>query len=67
MYIYIKYLPSVLIHVLPFINHLKITLKVQSSAQTKIKPFYCTTFVMADIKGFRLLNEMPECTLEFSK
>ena len=45
MYIYINYLLSVLIHVLPFINYLKKTLKVQSSSQTKVKPFYCTKFV----------------------
>ena len=28
-----SYLPSVLIHVLPFINHLKITLKVQTDSR----------------------------------
>ena len=70
IYIYILYfiyLPSVLIHVLPFINHLKITLKVQSSTQTKIKLFYCTKFVIAPVKGFRLVRKMPECTIEFSK
>ena len=62
-----SYLPSVLIHALPFINHLKITLKVQSSTQTKIKLFYCTKFVIAPVKGFRLVRKMPECTIEFSK
>ena len=30
IYIYINYFPSVLIYVLPFINHIKITLKAQS-------------------------------------
>ena len=59
--------PSVLIHALPFVNHLKITLKVQSSTQTKIKLFYCTKFVIAPVKGFRLVRKMPECTIEFSK
>ena len=52
---------------LPFINHLKITLKVQSSTETKIKLFYCTKFVIAPVKGFRLLRKLPECTIEFSK
>ena len=66
MYIYI-YIPSVIIHVPPFINHLKITLKVQSSTQTKIKPFYCTKFVTAPVKGFGLVREMPECPIEFSQ
>ena len=37
----------------------------QSSAQTKMKPFYCTKFVIAPFKGFRLLREckkvMQEC------
>ena len=63
----INYIPSVLIYVLPFINHLKITLKIQSSTQTKIKPFYCTKFVIAPIKGFRLVREMPEGTIELLK
>ena len=31
--LHIIYLPSVLIHVLPFINHLKITLKVQTDSR----------------------------------
>ena len=52
---------------LPFIHHLKITLNVQSSTQTKIKPFYCTKFVIATVKRFRLVREMPEYTIEFSK
>ena len=34
IFIYINYLLSVLIHVLQFINHLKITLNFQSSSQT---------------------------------
>ena len=49
----------------PFINYLKITLK--SSTQIKIKPFYCTKFVIALVKGFLLLRDMPKCTAEFSK
>ena len=68
IFIYILYdLPSVLIHVLPFFNRLKITLKVQSSTQTKIKPFYCTKFVIAPVKGFHLVRETPECNIEFLK
>ena len=65
--VYINYLPSILIHVLPFTNNLKIALKVQSSTQTKIKPFYCTKFFIAPVKGFRLVGEMPEYSIEFSK
>ena len=48
IYIYINYLPSDLIHVLPFLYRL-ITLKVKSSTQTNIKPFYCTKFVIAPV------------------
>ena len=62
-----RYLKSLIyiIHLPPFINHLKITLK--SSTETKFKPFYCITFVIAPIKGFCLVSEMHECTTEFSK
>ena len=31
------------------LNHLKITIKVQSSSQTKIKPFYCRKFVIENL------------------
>ena len=34
----------------------------QSYAQTKIKPFYCKKFVIAPVKGFRLVRAMQECT-----
>ena len=34
----------------------------QSYAQTKVKPFYCTKFVMAPVKGFQLVRETQECT-----
>ena len=34
----------------------------QSYAQTKIKPFYCTKFVIAPVKGFYLVREMQERT-----
>ena len=47
-------------HLTPFINHLRITLK--SSTQTKMKPFYCTKFVIAPVKDFRLVRETQECT-----
>ena len=57
----------ILIHVLPFINHIKIFFKVQSSTQTKIQPFYCTKFVVAPVNAFRLVRKIPECTTEFSK
>ena len=67
VYIFINYLCSTLFHVLPFINHLKIILKVQSSTQTKIKRFYCTKFITAPVKGFHVIRKMPECTVEFSK
>ena len=33
----------------------------QSYAQTKIKPFYCTKFVIALVKGFRLVREVQGC------
>ena len=39
---------------------------LQSSTQTKIKPFYCTEFTIAPVKGFHLVREMSECTTEFS-
>ena len=58
VYIYIYYLPSVFIHVLPFINYLKMTLKVQSSTQTKIKPFYCTKFVIASVRKIRKISSV---------
>ena len=34
----------------------------QSYVQTKIKPFYCTKFVIAPAKGSHLVREMQECT-----
>ena len=60
--LYINYLLSVLIHVLPFINHLKITLKVQSSIQKRNQ-----AILLYKVKGFHLVREIPECTIEFSK
>ena len=57
--IHVNYLPSVLIYVLPF--------KVQSSTETKLKPFNCTKFIIGSVKGFRLVREMPEYTIEVSK
>ena len=53
-------------HVPPFINHLKITLKVQSLLKQKSN-HYLVQFVTAAVKGFRLVREMPECTIDFSK
>ena len=32
-----------------------------------MKPFYCTKFVIAPMKGFRLVRDMPECKTELSK
>ena len=37
----------------------------QSFTQTKMKPFYCTKFVIAPVKGFRLIREMHKCITEF--
>ena len=54
-----RYIPSPTI-----INHLKIT---QSSTQTKIKPFYCSKFVIARVKGLRLVRDILDYTTEFSK
>ena len=62
MKIILSYLPPVIIHLPRFINHLKIT---QSFTQTKMKPFYCTKFVIAPVKGFRLIREMHKCITEF--
>ena len=65
--------PSILIHLPPFINRLKITLKVllkqksDSKSNQKSKSFYCTKFVTDPLKGLRLEREMQECTIEFSK
>ena len=41
--------------------------KPQISTRTKIKPFYFRKFVIAPVKGFRLVEEMQECSTEFSK
>ena len=57
--LYIHLLPRIIIHLPPFINHLKIT---QSYSQTKIKPFYCTKSVIAPVKGLRQVRAMQECT-----
>ena len=64
IYIYINYFPSVLIYVLPFINHIKIALKAQSSTQTKLKTLYYTKFFIAPVNVFHLVREMAECTIE---
>ena len=48
-------------HNLPEIINL-IKMNSQSHAQAKFKSFYCTEFVIASVKGFRLLREMQECT-----
>ena len=32
-----------------------------------MKSFYCTKFVIASVKGFRLVKEMEEYAAEFSK
>ena len=52
-----------------YVSLISISLKnnSQSSTQTKIKPFYCRKFVIAPVKGFCLVREVPECTIEFSK
>ena len=39
-----------------FNSYPTIFLKVQSSPQTKIKPFYCTKFVRKPVKGFHLVR-----------
>ena len=71
MAIYLKY-PYIIYQLTParyipsptIINHLKIT---QSSTQTKIKPFYCSKFVIARVKGLRLVRDILDYTTEFSK
>ena len=50
-----------MIHLPPFINHLKITLKVMPK-QEKINHFIIPKFVLAPMKDFRLVREMQECT-----
>ena len=44
-----------------FSSHLLLTTS-QSYAQTKIKPFYCTKFVIAPIKGIHPVRAVQECT-----
>ena len=39
----------------------------QISTRTKFKTFYIRKFVIAPVKGFRLVEEMQECSTEFSK
>ena len=55
-----RYLKSFLyihwLHLSPFINHLKISLKVMLK---KIKPFYSTKSVI--VKGFRLARAPQKC------
>ena len=58
--IYIHYLLRITIHLPPFINHLKITLKV-TLKQKKINHFIVPKFVIVPVKGFQLLREMQEC------
>ena len=33
--------------------------------KTKIKPYHCTKFAIAPIKGFWFVREMQECTTVF--
>ena len=62
------YIPPVIIRLPPFINHLKhLPINLKVLLKTKVKQFYCTKFVIATVKGFRLVRKMQECTTEFSK
>ena len=62
------YIPPVIIRLPPFINHLKhLQINLKVLLKTKVKQFYCTKFVIATVKGFRLVRKMQECTTEFSK
>ena len=65
IYTYIYYLPPVIIHLSPFINYLKTTLKVTPDQKSNHKPFYYTKFVIALVKGLHLVREMQECTTKF--
>ena len=67
IYLYISYLPPVIIHLLLFINHFNNKITLTSFTQTKVKPFYCTKFFIAPVKSFFLVKEMQECTTEFSR
>ena len=63
IYLYIHWLVYIIIHLSTFYQPLKNN--SQSYAQTKIKRFPCTKFVIAPIKGFWLITEMQECTTVF--
>ena len=65
IFIYINYLPPVIIHLPRFVNHLEIVLKVL--LKEKSNYYYCTKFVIAPVKVFRLVREMQEYTTEFKK
>ena len=61
-----SYLPSVLIHALPFINHLKITLKVLDKKKSNY--FIVQSLSkLAPVKSFCLVREIPERAIEFLK